>query len=79
MSIHHLNTGSHFDLFTKHFYDTFGDGFDEYHLCWVFNLLKILTPDEMDKDLYTQHFPSTEILKKVTNLTDEQVEFLENN
>jgi len=75
MSIHHLDTGSHFDLFTQHFYDTFGDDFDECHLCWVYNLLKILTPDEMDEGL----FPSTEILKKVTNLTDEQVEFLENN
>ena len=67
-----LETGTHFDKFTGHFYAEFGDGFGVWEICWVYNLLMKLFPDEMNDG----RFPN---LDGITKMSDEQEEFLEMN
>jgi len=72
---HHLDTGSHFDLFSQHMWSFFGDNIDEACVCWMYNLLQQVCPGEMNEGL----FPSDNVMKEMSKLTDEQREFIDVN
>ena len=75
MATKHLDTGSHFDLFTQYMYTFFEDEIDEATLCWMYNILQQVCPDEMKEGL----FPSGDMLVNMVKLTDEQEEFIDVN